>query len=599
MMQIFQKMFGLLSKSEWRQLYILFGAMTVSALIEVVGIASIVPFLSLLQNPGIIQENRVLRLLYSVFNFQDTNGFLIFTGIVVLIILVISNIIAALTFWGLIRFTWMRSFTFSKRLLSKYLYQPYVFFLNKNTSELGKNIFSEVEQVVGGVMISMMLIVSRGIVVVFIIALLTVVNPLLTVNIIAVLGGAYVIVYKLVRNKINHMGQRRLEANTERFKIVNEAFGGIKYLKLMGCENVFIERYSKPSFEYARHNAVNEIITYVPRYAMEIVGFGAVILIILHLLKNGEGMQKAMPLIGLYIFAAYRFMPAFQTIFKGVTAMRFFTHGLNLLYSDMQAADNESFFSASDREENKPIRLQNYLKFEEIYFSYPNSGEFVIENLSLIIKARTSVAFVGATGAGKTTVADIVLGLLRPQKGRIFVDEVEITGDNLLCWQKNLGYIPQDIYLQDDTVGKNIAFGVPYDEIDTNKVEHAARIANIHDFVVEKLSRGYDTIIGERGVRLSGGQRQRIGIARALYHNPQVLVLDEATSALDGATEQDVFTAIKNIALTKTLIIIAHRLVTVRDCDVVYMLEDGRITDQGTYDELIKTNANLRRMAKV
>ena len=245
-----------------------------------------------------------------------------------------------------------------------------------------------------------------------------------------------------------------------------------------------------------------------------------------------------------------------------------------------------------------PINMQKELKLEEITFSYPGTRKPVIDNLNIKIGSNTSVAFVGKTGVGKTTIADIVLGLLRPCSGRILVDGVEITDENLSGWQKNLGYIPQDIYLLDDTVTRNIAFGVPNEEIDINIVEGVAQIANIHNFVTEELPDKYQTLVGERGIRLSGGQRQRIGIARALYHNPGVLVLDEATSALDGKTENEVFEAINNIARTKTLIIIAHRLTTTRDCDIIYILKDGKIVGQGKYKELMKSNAEFQKMAK-
>ena len=243
----------------------------------------------------------------------------------------------------------------------------------------------------------------------------------------------------------------------------------------------------------------------------------------------------------------------------------------------MYSFEHKSYTTTYSKKEFLPLNLQKELKLEEITFSYPGTRKPVIDNLNIKIDSNTSVAFVGKTGVGKTTIADIVLGLLRPDSGRMLVDGVEITDDNLPGWQKNLGYIPQDIYLLDDTVMRNIAFGVPDEKIDMNIVKGVAQIANIHNFVTEELPNGYQTVVGERGVRLSGGQRQRIGIARALYHNPGVLVLDEATSALDGATEKEVFEAINNIAKTKTLIIIAHRLTTVKDCDVIYVLKDGKI----------------------
>jgi len=598
-MVMIKKILGLLTRKERKHLYMIFVVVTISGIIEVAGVTSIMPFLSLITSPNLIQDNRIFNWLYSTLNFQSTNRFLIFIGVMVLFILIISNVLVLLTNWVLLRFTWMRNFTISKRLLGKYLYQPYVFFLNQNTSELGKNILSEVHFAVRGVIVPLIYIFSRGIVVLFIFTLLVVINPILALLIMVVLGGAYIFIYRIVKKKIYDIGQRRFQENTERYKIVNETFGGIKQLKLLGREDVFIQRYSKPSFAYARDNATNDLISQTPRYIMEIFAFGAIIVIVLYLLITGKGIQDVLPLLGLYAFAAYRLMPALEKIFTGATSIRFEIYSLNALYKDMSSFEDSSYFKSSYKIKIEPLHLRKDFKLEEITSSYPGTKVPVINSLNLVINANTSVALVGETGTGKTTIADLILGLLRPDKGRILIDSVEITDANLKQWQRNLGYIPQDIFLQDNTITRNIAFGIPDDEIDMDAVEHAARIANIHNFVIGELPNSYETVIGERGVRLSGGQRQRIGIARALYHDPEVLVLDEATSALDGSTEEIVFTAIQNIAKTKTLIIISHRLTTIRDCDIVYILEGGKIIGQGKYDELMESNREFRKMAKV
>jgi len=598
MTSIFKKILKLLDERERKRLYILFGAMTVSALIEVAGIVSILPFLALITNPTLINDNRYLNWLYTTLNFQSSNRFLIFIGVMVLLILIVSNILVILTMWGVSRFTNMRNFTISRRLLSRYLHQPYVFFLNKNTIELGKNILSEVTIVTSGVLIPLMQIISSGIVALFIFTMLIVVEPLLALSVIVILGVVYIFIYRMVKKKISNIGKRRFSANIELHKAVYEAFGGIKQLKLLGFEEVFINRYSKPSSEYARDNATNQIISGTPRYIMEVVAIGGIISVVLYLLASTKGFQDILPIIGLFAFAAYRIMPALQNIYASVTTMRFYVHGLDVLYKDMYSFEDKSYTTAYFKKKSPPLSLQEELRLEGITFSYPGTSKPVIDNLNIIIDSNTSVAFVGKTGVGKTTIADIILGLLRPCSGRMLVDGVEITDDNLSGWQKNLGYIPQDIYLLDDTVTRNIAFGVPDENIDMNIIRSAAQIANIHNFVTEDLPDGYQTVVGERGIRLSGGQRQRIGIARALYHNPGVLVLDEATSALDGATEKEVFEAINNIAKTKTLIIIAHRLTTIRGCDVIYVLKYGKIVGQGKYEELMRSNTEFRKIAR-
>jgi ATP-binding cassette, subfamily B, bacterial PglK len=334
----------------------------------------------------------------------------------------------------------------------------------------------------------------------------------------------------------------------------------------------------------------------IPKYIMEIFAFGSIIVVVLYLLITAQGFQEILPLVGLFTFGAYRMMPSLQKIFVSITQMRFSFVTLDTLYEDMQNINTESY--KKEYEKVKPIRLKDYLKLENILFHYPGDDLPVIKGLSLKIKTNTSVAFVGETGAGKTTIANIILGLLRPNEGKMIVDGLEINDENIFNWQRNLGYIPQDIYLQDDTVIRNIAFGVQDRTIDMDQVKYSAKIANIHGFIVKELPNGYNTKIGERGVRLSGGQKQRIGIARALYHDPGVLVLDEATSALDGATEKAVFEAIKNIAETKTLIIIAHRLTTVKNCDVVFILDRGEILGEGKYNKLIESNKKFRNIAR-
>ncbi|OFW64549.1 MAG: hypothetical protein A2Z35_02535 [Actinobacteria bacterium RBG_19FT_COMBO_36_27] len=599
MASLFRKILTLLDKGERKRLYMLFGAMTISAIIEVAGIVSILPFLSLITNPNLINDNRILNWLYTNLNFQNTNRFLIFIGILVLLILIVSNVLIILTMWGMARFTNMRNFTISRRLLSRYLHQPYIFFLNKNTSELSKNIVSEVTSVTSGVLIPLMQIISSGIVALFIFTMLIIIKPLLALAVMVILSIAYIFIYRMVKKKVSNIGKRRWNAHTDLYKIVFEAFGGIKQLKLLGFEDVFVKRYSKPASEYARSTATNQIITGTPRYIMEVISIGGIIGVVLYLLASSRGFQDVIPIIGLFAFAAYRIMPALQNIYASVTTLRFYIPAIDVLYKDMYSVENKSQTTTCSEKKSIPINLIRELKLEEITFSYPRTRKPVIKDLNIKIAFNTSVAFVGKTGVGKTTIADIILGLLRPSSGRILVDGVEITDENLPDWQKNLGYIPQDIYLLDDTVTRNIAFGVPDENINIDTVKCAARIANIHNFVIEELPDKYQTVVGERGVRLSGGQRQRIGIARALYHNPGVLILDEATSALDGTTENEVFEAIDNIAQTKTLIIIAHRLTTVRNCDVIYVMKEGRIVGQGRYEELMESNLEFRKLAKV
>jgi len=594
-----KKVFGLLTKREINRLYLLFVVMVISAIIEVVGIASIMPFLALITEPDLIRENDILNKVYTMLNFESTNRFLVFTGIVVLVILIVSNFLVFLTNWGLARFSWMRSHSVSIRLLRNYLFQPYSFFLNQNSALLGKNILSEVQVAVKGVIVPLLEILSRVIVAIFIFILLLVVEPILAFSSIVILGGAYVLTYRIIKRRLQIKGKERYRTNAEKFKAVNEAFGDIKQVKLMGCEKFFLKRFSKPSIENAKHNASAQIIGLIPRYIIEIIAFGGIIIVVLYFLIVKGELGEFLPIIGLYAVSVYRLLPSIQSIFSNVAHVRFNAQGIDALFEEMLSFKDTKVSASLGKKKVELLPFKEVLELKNITYTYPETDRPVIKDLNIKININTSIAFTGATGAGKTTIANIILGLLGPDSGKMVVDGAEITDENLASWQRNLGYIPQDIYLQHNTVISNITFGIPYDKVNMDSVIKAAKIANIHDFIIEELPEKYNTIVGERGVRLSGGQRQRIGIARALYHDPAVLVLDEATSALDGATEHEVFKAIDNIARTKTLIIIAHRLTTIQDCDVIYVMEKGKIVGVGKYNDLMRTNSIFQRIAKV
>lgn len=282
-----------------------------------------------------------------------------------------------------------------------------------------------------------------------------------------------------------------------------------------------------------------------------------------------------------------------------MTVVRYNLPALDILYKDLIQRDTDSDMAFDHTDAVPPLEFKDRIELRDVVYYYPNTSTPAVNKLNLDIKSKTTVGFVGVTGSGKTTTVDIILGLLSPTKGQLIVDGTEINPSNLRSWQKNLGYVPQSIYLTDDTVMRNIAFGIRDRDIDSKAVERAAQIANLHDFIMHDLPDGYNTVVGERGVRLSGGQRQRIGIARALYNDPKVLIFDEATSALDGITENAIMEAIQNISRKKTIIMIAHRLTTVQECDVIYMLEQGKVTARGTYSELIESSSQFRRMANV
>ncbi len=584
----------LLSRRERRQVLLLVPLLCLSALIEVAGIASVMPFLAIVADPGAIERHEALSRFYELGGFQDTRAFLVALGVLMFAFIVASNALNALSTWAVLRFSWMRNHTIALRLLRNYLAKPYLFFLERHSADLGKNLVAEVQQVVAGIVVPAMQATAKGIAALAVVALLFFVDPVLAVLTSVVLGGSYGLVFVAIRRRQRRLGQERLGANKNRFETMAEAFGGIKEIKLLGREREVVRRFSTPSYAFARTTAKNAVIAQLPRFAFETIAFGGIVLMVLYLLGTGRAFQSIVPLLGLYAFAGYRLMPSLQQIFNGLTNIRFNSAALEHLLDDLPAPGEEERPppATGDR-----LPLERSIRLRNVTFRYPTAKEPLFQNLDLELPARSSIAFVGETGSGKSTLADLILGLLRPDEGTIEIDGVPLTRENLRSWQRNLGYVPQSIFLTDDTVARNIAFGLPDEEIDMEAVAQAAKAASIHEFIESELPRGYETVVGERGVRLSGGQRQRIGIARALYHDPEVIVFDEATSALDNVTEEIVLDAVHELARNRTVFMIAHRLTTVRACDQILVLSDGEVVDVGRYDDLLGSSSEFRSLA--
>lgn len=591
-----RQMLELMSPSERRRLWWLTPVVTANALIQVVGIASVMPFLTLIANPDAIDEQPLLARTYAFFGFGSDTAFMVFVGFVVLAVLVLSNAFAAGSQLLMLRFSWDMNHALSTRMLRTYLFKPYVFFLGQNTAGLSKNILGEVKQAVTGFLVAGMNLIARGVVAISVMILLLFVDPLLAVTALGFLGAAYGGTFLLVQRGMAQAGRNRTRADRERFKAAAEALAGAKEIKLLGLEAPFLKRYERPSRRFSRYMARQQVIGLLPRYAFETIAFGGMLVIVLYLMVRGQSVVALLPTLGVYAFASYRLLPALQGIFKSLTDLRFSVASIEVLYEDLEKNAHEA---PADRRNVEALPARRMLSLRDVCFSYAGTNQPVLTDLNIDIAANTTVALVGTTGAGKTTVVDLLLGLLRPESGALVVDDVTVTDARLGEWQKNLGYVPQVIYLSDDTVAGNIAFGVSERDIDMAAVERAARAANIHDFIVGELPNGYATEVGERGVRLSGGQRQRLGIARALFHDPDVLVLDEATSALDNVTEESIFNSVREIGKSKTVVMIAHRLSTVKGADVIFVLERGRVVARGTYEELIASSPEFRTLAQV
>ncbi|WP_333834782.1 ABC transporter ATP-binding protein [Rubrimonas sp.] len=594
MIETYRAIFDLLDRRERRRFVLVMALILVMGVVEAAGVASILPFLAVLANPSVIETNALLARAYALGGFESVERFLMALGMLVFVIVLGTQGVRALTLFAVVRYAQMRNFSFSRRLLSGYLAQPYAWFLNRHTAELGKTVLSEVDLVVGGAVLPAMRIVAYGVVTLCLTALIFIADPVVALSAAGLIGGAYFAIFSIVRRVLNRLGEERVVANRSRFKMASESLGGIKDVKVLGLESVYAERFRAPARRFALTLALGAVIGELPRHVMEALLFGAMILLILAMMATRPGgFQEILPLLGLYAFAGARLFPAMQQLYYSTTLLRFNRPALMSLHADMMAVTNV----APPPVPVAPLPLEKLLELRGVVYAYPNTTRKALDGFDLAIRARTTIGLVGGSGAGKTTAVDVLLGLLPPQEGRMLVDGVEIGPNNVAAWRRSVGYVPQQIFLTDDTVAANIAFGVPPEAIDMAALERAARIAELHDFVTGSMSEGYATLVGERGVRLSGGQRQRIGIARALYHDPSVLIMDEATSALDTLTERAVMDAVHNIGHAKTIVLIAHRLSTVRACDMIFLLENGRVAAQGTYDELVQRSERFRAMA--
>ena len=586
-MQTLKKISSLLNPLEKRRAFLLFLMILVMALLDMIGVASILPFMTVLVNPEIIETNMFLNKLYDfsrLFGVKNNQHFLFALGILVFLILIFSLFFKALVTYAQVRFVEMRQYTVGKRLVEGYLKQPYSWFLNRHSADIGKTILSEVGQVVTGGINPLIDLIAKSMILIALVTLLVFTDPKLALIISVTLGGSYWLIFSIVRIFLNRIGKERLKSNELRFLALSQAFGAAKEVKVGGLEQIFVKRFSDPAKSYALTSAYAQIIRQIPRFILEAIAFGGILLVILYLMTKTGSFGNALPILSLYVFAGYRLMPALQSAYSSFTQLTFIGPAIDKLYEDIKNLNYQK--TAEDKSKlilNKKISLKN------IYYNYPNTSKSVLENISINISAKSKVGFIGATGSGKTTTVDIILGLLEAQKGTLEVDNQIVTNQNIRAWQSIIGYVPQQIYLADDTVAANIAFGVESQNINQDYVEKASKIANLHDFVINELPQKYLTTIGESGIRLSGGQRQRIGIARALYHKPQILILDEATSALDNQTEQIVMEAIKKLGKDITIILVAHRLNTVKNCDIIFKFEKGKLINQGKFEEIVNT----------
>ena len=598
-LQTIRKAWSLLDRREQRNAWIVFIIIIFAALSSALMVGSVIPFLTVLGDPNQIEDIPFLSWAYEAGGFQSDYRFVIALGLASLSVIVASTGLQLLRVWVVANYTHMRASSLSCKLLTHYLSQPYEFFLKQHSAEQNSKILTETSQIVRYVYQPAFEVISSLLTAVAIIFLLVLVDPMIALVAFSTIGGTYGTLYAINRRALSNLGLVRAKANTARFLLANEALGGTKEIKLAGIEHSYLDLFSAASNRFARTVAQANVIGSVPSFAIQAVGFGGIILITILFfdessLSSGEALGDLLPMLGALAFAGQRLLPELQKVYMGLTDLQYGGAAVEQVYIDLSSPVQKQL----DPQLAVALPVNHCIELENVNYYYPLSQEAGLQSISLKIETGNKIGIVGGTGAGKSTLIDVILGLLSPTEGSLVVDGVVISQSNIRAWQRTFGYVPQDIFLSDGTIAQNIALGVPKSEIDYSRISQVARAAHIDSFIINKLPEAYESRVGERGIRLSGGQRQRIGIARALYHNAQVIVFDEATSALDNLTELEVMKAIDSLPGDKTVFMVAHRLSTVRACDRILVMQDGKVVGDGSWDHLITTNAIFQKLAK-
>lgn len=584
----FSKQFFFFNRKEKFQVVGLGLMMFVGAGLEAGGIGLVAPLTMLLRDPSIIQTNKICRGIYNAFAMGSTREFALWFAIGVLAFYFFKSVYLIFLFHIQHKFICAKVISMQVRLFRAYLNAPYVFHLAHNSADLQNRAVDQVRQVVQGVFLTFLTVLSESAVVSVVLTMLFLVDPLSTLVVMTMVGGMSFLFFYVIRNKFERLGRATFESSGQVIKWANQGFGSIKESKILKCEPFFTDAFARNVSVVSKSQASLFFWSQMPRFWVEMFVVVGLFLVLAAMSMRGKPMEDSLPTLALLAASTVRLFPSANRILNALGQMRIYKAPTDVIYSDLVTLEKHvpTVFSDLSMNRLKPkIAFSRSIELRNISYCYPSAVKPVIRDISLIIPRGSSIAFVGPSGAGKTTLVDIILGLLEPTGGEILVDGVNIR-HNFGQWQSCLGYIPQMIYLCDDTIRRNVALGLSEEEIDDEKVWAALRAAHLHDFV-KKLAGGLDTPIGERGIRLSGGERQRIGIARALYHDPDVLVLDEATSSLDYVTEKEVNLAIERLSGIKTLIVIAHRFSTVRNCKNIHSIKDGELVGQVSYDELV------------
>jgi ATP-binding cassette, subfamily B, bacterial PglK len=591
LIQDLRQLFSYVSHRRKIQLMLLLSLMILSSVSEMISLGAIFPFLDALSNSDRILGNLQAQVYLDFFKIDTSVELVTAMALTFSVITIVSNGIRILNITVQTHLAASIASDISCELYGKTLLQPYSFHSRSNSSDLIHTVTVDTQTLTLRILIPLLVLVTNSLVVLALTGGLILINPNIAIISGVALGGLYISLYRLRRKLLHRNGQIIVKNGQKQIKIVQESLGGIREVLVGGLQNFFQSGYRENDPPLRHAHASNMVISQNPRYITEAFAMTSIAILALSLGQGGD-FSQAVPILGSLALGANRLLPALQQVYMSLakiqgerTALKHILRGLQLTIDPWQ-----------NWIPNETLPLNNEILFQDIWFRYNSSEEWLFKNLNLKILANNTVGFVGSTGSGKSTTADLILGLLRPQKGSILVDGNKLIGQKMRQWQQSIAHVPQSIFLSDRTIVENIAFGIPETQINHEQVIHASKLARLDDFV-QSLPEKYHTYVGERGIRLSGGQRQRIGIARALYRKASVIIFDEATSALDNITEKEVMEAINGLSHKFTIIIIAHRLGTVERCDQIIELNKGTIIAQGTYEELLKTSKSFQKMA--
>lgn len=573
-----KKISYVLDRRQKIQLVLLLFTILIGAIVELMGITLILPIVSIAMDPSVIDETWYLIIIRDTFGLFEVKEMLLFLASLLIGVYIFKNIYITYMYNAQYHFTYDNQRVLAIKLMDCYMHQKYQFHVSKNVAELQRNITNDVNGFYTVVLNVLQFLTEISVCVFLVVSLMM--EDVMATSMVAILVVVFVLFFaRFFKKVLGKKGEQSRDLNALVNKWILQSFSGIKEIKVINAEQFFIDNYDKHYKESVTIKRQQSILTFIPRPIMETVCISGLLLTLIIRLVLGDGDITAfIPTLSVFVMAAFRMLPAFNRITGYLGTIMFNLPSIHAVYDDLMEIEQLMKEKEQDKHEIAEITLNDAIRMEKLSFKYPENDKWILENVDLEIPKNTSVAFIGSSGAGKTTAADVILGLLEPQNGKVTIDGKDIK-EHMHAWHSCIGYIPQTIYLMDDTIRANITFGVSEEEVDEERVSKALKEAQL-DVFVDSLKEGLDTVIGDRGVKLSGGQRQRIGIARALYRDPKVLILDEATSALDNETEKEVMAAIDGLHGTRTLIVIAHRLSTIKKCDRIYEVGNGKVVER-------------------